>query len=92
MSRKSMQFLNAHNLGQPIPEEAISDIFKLMSRHSQYAAGDYRSHSELRLGLYIASETAAGHQGRIDVASDADNGTTFYREIAVSFVRSERLS
>ena len=66
-----------HNQGQPIPEEAISDIFNPMSRHSQYAAVDYGSHSGLGLGLYIASEIVAAHQGRITVASDLANGTTF---------------
>lgn len=50
---QELAVFNVHNQGQPIPEEAISDIFKPMSRHSQYAAGDYGSHSGLGLGLYI---------------------------------------
>jgi len=74
---QELAVFNVHNQGQPIPEEAISDIFKPMSRHSQYAAGDYGSHSGLGLGLYIASEIVAAHQGRITVASDLADGTTF---------------
>lgn len=68
---------SVHNQGPPIPEEAIGIIFNPMSRHSQYAAGDYGSHSGLGLGLYIAKEIVAAHQGRIDMDSNAEHGTTF---------------
>lgn len=66
-----------HNHGQPIPKEAIGNIYNPMSRHSQYAAAEYGSQSGLGLGLYIASEITAAHQGHIDVDSSAEDGTTF---------------
>ncbi len=66
-----------HNLGPPIPEEAMGNIYNPMSRHSQYAADDYGSHSGLGLGLYIANEIVIAHEGRIDVNSNTDDGTTF---------------
>ena len=66
-----------HNYGQPIPKEAIGSIYNPLSRHSQYAAAEYGSQSGLGLGLYIASEIIAAHQGRIDVDSNAEDGTTF---------------
>lgn len=68
---------SVHNQGEPIAEEVIADIFNPMSRHSQYAAGEHGPHSGLGLGLYIASEIVAAHQGTIHVESNAEQGTTF---------------
>lgn len=68
---------SVHNQGEPIAEDAIADIFNPMSRHSQYAAAEHGPHSGLGLGLYIASEIVAAHQGSIHVESNAEQGTTF---------------
>ncbi|AHL77361.1 histidine kinase [Stutzerimonas stutzeri] len=68
---------SVRNQGEPIAEEAIPYIFNPMSRHSQYAAGEHGPNSGLGLGLYIAGEIVAAHQGRIEVDSKADQGTVF---------------
>ncbi|MCQ4314325.1 sensor histidine kinase [Pseudomonas stutzeri] len=65
------------NQGEPIADEAIPHIFNPMSRHSQYAAGEHGPNSGLGLGLFIAGEIVAAHQGRIKVESEIDHGTVF---------------
>jgi signal transduction histidine kinase len=59
------------NQGEPIPEEMRRSLFLPFSR------GETTSLQGLGLGLYIASEIAKAHGGRIDVESDEKNGTTF---------------
>ncbi|MBD0413087.1 GAF domain-containing sensor histidine kinase [Oryzicola mucosus] len=59
------------NAGPPIAEEALSGLF------NPFVRGATGTHSAgLGLGLYIASEIARGHGGRIDVTSDS-NATRF---------------
>ncbi|QCG94408.1 GAF domain-containing sensor histidine kinase [Azospirillum sp. TSA2s] len=59
------------NGGQPIPPEQIDKLFLPFKR------GEARAGSRgLGLGLYIASQIAQAHDGRIDVRSDA-NDTCF---------------
>ncbi|WP_425429130.1 sensor histidine kinase [Azospirillum thermophilum] len=61
----------APNGGQPIPPEQIDKLFLPFKR------GEARAGSRgLGLGLYIASQIAQAHDGRIDVRSDA-NDTCF---------------
>jgi signal transduction histidine kinase len=59
------------NQGEPIPEEMRRSLFLPFSR------GETTSLQGLGLGLYIASEIAKAHGGRIDVESDEATGTTF---------------
>jgi signal transduction histidine kinase len=59
------------NQGAPIPDEMRGSLFLPFSR------GETTSLQGLGLGLYIASEIAKAHGGRIDVESDEKNGTTF---------------
>ncbi len=60
------------NQGPPIPEQIRASLFM------PFARGGSRSNSNgLGLGLYIASEIAKAHHGRIDVVSSEDDGTTF---------------
>jgi signal transduction histidine kinase len=59
------------NQGEPIPEEMRRSLFLPFSR------GETTSLQGLGLGLYIASEIAKAHGGRIEVESDEKNGTTF---------------
>lgn len=66
-----------HNQGEPIAEDAIPYIFNPMSRHSQYATDERGPSSGLGLGLYIAGEIVAAHQGRIEVVSETRSGTVF---------------
>ncbi|RZJ44925.1 MAG: GAF domain-containing sensor histidine kinase [Brevundimonas sp.] len=57
--------LSVANAGAPISESARTDLFKPFSR---LKPGEVRE--GLGLGLYIASQIAMAHGGRIDVASD----------------------
>jgi signal transduction histidine kinase len=60
------------NHGEPIADELLPRIFH------PYARGKgVRPRSGLGLGLYIASEIARAHGGAIQVASCAEQGTTF---------------
>lgn len=68
---------SVHNQGEPIAEEAIAYIFNPLSRHSQYATDERGPSAGLGLGLYIAGEIVAAHNGRIDVKSKASFGTVF---------------
>ena len=60
------------NQGAPIPDAVRPSLFLPFSR-----GGDRSSLQGLGLGLYIASEIARAHGGRIDVQSDEANGTSF---------------
>jgi signal transduction histidine kinase len=65
-----------HNEGPPIPSVDLPTLFQpLLERRP----GKPRHHgsSGLGLGLYIAREIALAHGGVLDVASDAESGTTF---------------
>ncbi len=57
--------LSVGNQGAPIPEAARAELFKPFSR---LKPGEVRE--GLGLGLYIASQIALAHGGRIDVVSD----------------------
>ncbi len=59
--------IEVSNQGEPIPEGQLANLFK------PYVRGDGRpSQQGLGLGLYIASEIAQAHHGRIDVDSNSD--------------------
>ncbi|HLL01867.1 MAG TPA: PAS domain S-box protein [Myxococcaceae bacterium] len=59
-----------HNLGTPIPPEALPTLFDPFRRASSAGTG-------LGLGLYIVEQVVTGHGGRIEVRSTAAEGTTF---------------
>lgn len=65
------------NLGEPIPAEAIPEIFNSMRRFSSGAADEAGPKSGLGLGLYIAKEIVVAHGGVITVTSNATEGTVF---------------
>jgi K+-sensing histidine kinase KdpD len=62
-----------HNVGRCIPESAIATIFEPMVRHS----GDGHTNTGVGLGLYIASQIALAHGGKLDVTSTEVDGTRF---------------
>jgi signal transduction histidine kinase len=66
-----------HNHGVPIPPSLISRIFEPMKRRQASGPRTGGAPSHLGLGLYIANQIVAGHNGRISVASSASAGTTF---------------
>jgi signal transduction histidine kinase len=69
---KSNQFkLTLHNQGEPIEPATMERLFQPF-----YRGQSTRGQQGLGLGLYIASEIAKAHQGKIEVNSDED-GTSF---------------
>jgi phosphoserine phosphatase RsbU/P len=62
-----------HNLGAPIPAEALPNLFEPMTRGAQ-GLGAKRS---VGLGLFIVNQVAKAHGGKTEVHSSADAGTTF---------------
>ncbi|WP_339111905.1 GAF domain-containing sensor histidine kinase [Thioclava sp. GXIMD2076] len=61
------------NQGTPIPPEMHPSLFHPFSRNESNQKGP----QGLGLGLYIASQIALAHGGRLDVSSSAEAGTTF---------------
>lgn len=64
-----------HNMGRPIPPEALASIFEPFRR-----VGDSQVHGvvHLGLGLYIVQQVARAHGGTVDVRSDEGQGTHFF--------------
>jgi len=64
--------LSVTNQGEPIPADVLPQLFMPYSRPvtDMPQAG-------LGLGLYIASQIAQAHGGRLDVVSTWEQGTTF---------------
>lgn len=58
--------LSVANAGPPIPPEAMQQLFQPF-----YRSNPHSRVQGLGLGLYIASQIAQAHEGRIDVTSDA---------------------
>jgi sigma-B regulation protein RsbU (phosphoserine phosphatase) len=71
---EGMLELSVANPGDPIPAEMVQHLFKAFHR------GQVRSNAEgLGLGLYIASQIAEAHGGRIDVRSDHEETRFTFR-------------
>ncbi len=66
--------LEVHNLGTPIPREALGRLFEPMQRAAQGV--DLTSRS-VGLGLYIVDQLVRAHGGTVEVRSTAEEGTTF---------------
>ena len=64
------------NHGEPIPDHVRASLFQPFSRQEGQS-----SLQGLGLGLYIASEIARAHGGRIDVDSTPSSGTTFLMRV-----------
>ncbi|CRM43582.1 MULTISPECIES: sensor histidine kinase [Pseudomonas] len=68
---------SVHNQGPPIPNDVLPFIFNPMGRFSQRSVIEHGPTEGLGLGLFIASEIVASHQGLIEVESDSRHGTVF---------------
>lgn len=66
--------VEVHNEGTPIPAAVLGRLFEPFERGTQSQPQAGRS---VGLGLYIASQIVAAHQGTIDAHSSAADGTLF---------------
>lgn len=76
--------LAVQNMGEPVPEEAISTLFDPMVRLA--SRDKSRPPGSIGLGLYICREIAKAHHGGIAVKSSANEGTTFTVTLPKRFV------
>ncbi|MBD1550533.1 sensor histidine kinase [Pseudomonas typographi] len=74
-------FFSVHNSGSTIPPDLLPFIFNPMGRYSPKASIGYGPYASLGLGLFIAAQIVAAHDGQIDVSSDEATGTTFVVKI-----------
>ncbi|KTC48580.1 histidine kinase [Pseudomonas fluorescens ABAC62] len=68
---------SVQNQGAPIPEDVLPFIFNPMGRFSQRSMIEHGPTQGLGLGLYIAAEIVASHQGVIEVESGSQGATVF---------------
>lgn len=66
--------ISVHNYGEPIDAAAQLKLFEPLQRGRAERDNERRS---VGLGLYIVSEIAREHQGRVEVSSSLEAGTTF---------------
>lgn len=68
-----------HNNGDVISPDKLRTIFDPAKRFTVQASveGNSPHHQHLGLGLYITREIIDAHGGKIDIASDETDGTTF---------------
>lgn len=69
--------IRVRNVGAVIPPDSLGTIFQAMVQLEPANAEDTRPKTSLGLGLFIAQQTAAAHEGTIAVTSDAIDGTVF---------------
>jgi signal transduction histidine kinase len=63
--------------GNPIPPGELTRIFDPLIRGSSAEQPQRNRHGSIGMGLYIAREVAKSHNGRIDVVSTKEEGTSF---------------
>jgi signal transduction histidine kinase len=66
--------IEVHNLGKPIPEDLVPELFKPFRRG---AAETHRRSGSIGLGLYIVEQIVLAHEGTVSVQSASGHGTTF---------------
>jgi sigma-B regulation protein RsbU (phosphoserine phosphatase) len=78
--RDAAAALSVHNLGPPIPPALLPTLFQPMVRGTD-TPSNTRS---VGLGLYIVSEIARAHGGKVQVSSTAAEGTRFEATLGAS--------
>ena len=68
--------IEVHNDGEPIPADRLGKVFEPFWRRTAAREG-------LGLGLYICSQIAKSHGGRLTVRSAAEQGTTFSARLPI---------
>ena len=68
--------IEVHNEGAPIPPDRVDQVFAPFWRRTAAREG-------LGLGLYICSQIARSHGGRLAVSSSAEQGTTFTARLPI---------
>jgi signal transduction histidine kinase len=68
--------IEVHNDGEPIPGDRLGKVFEPFWRRTAAREG-------LGLGLYICSQIAKSHGGRLTVRSAAEQGTTFVARLPI---------
>ncbi|MBD2110845.1 HAMP domain-containing histidine kinase [Nodosilinea sp. FACHB-141] len=69
--------LSVHNEGPPISADMLGRIFDPLMRHTIPESVVQRVPGSIGLGLYIVREIVVAHGGTVEVASTAQEGTTF---------------
>lgn len=69
--------IEVHNGGDPIPSGELPRIFDPLVRSSSAEHPKANRPGSIGMGLYIAREVAKSHDGRIDVTSTVEDGTSF---------------
>jgi signal transduction histidine kinase len=69
--------IKVSNFGPVIPEESLKTIFQPLVQLEPDIEEDARPKTSLGLGLFIAQETTAAHNGKIAVTSSTADGTVF---------------
>jgi signal transduction histidine kinase len=76
--------INVTNWGPVIPPESFKTIFQPLVQLDHHIEEEGRPRTSLGLGLFIAQETVAAHNGTISVTSSEAEGTVF----SVTFPRN----
>ncbi|MEA5451882.1 sensor histidine kinase [Leptolyngbya sp. CCNP1308] len=69
--------LSVRNEGPPIPPEMLATIFDPLTRYTMPDSTAQRVPGSVGLGVYIVREIVVAHGGTVEVASTAEEGTTF---------------
>jgi signal transduction histidine kinase len=76
-SEGSTVVLSVHNEGAPIPPELLPTIFDPLVRYDTRESTARRAQGSIGLGLHIVREIVNAKGGTVEVASTAQEGTTF---------------